>query len=57
MHAENKNPSQKTFQEGFNVLRTGIELYMIISKLPCLQAGLQAVQPNSILNLNYRFFW
>ena len=38
------------------VLRTGIELYMIISKLDCLQAELQAVQPNSTHNLNYRFF-
>ena len=44
MHAKNKNPSQKTFQEGFDVLRTGIELYVIISKLSYLQAVLQAVE-------------
>lgn len=39
-----KNPSQNNFQEGFDVLRTGIELYMIISKLYYLQAVLQAVK-------------
>ena len=28
---EIKNASQNNFQEGFNVLRTGIELYVIIN--------------------------
>ena len=53
MHAENKNPSQKTFQEGFNVLRTGIELYMIISVLCYLQAVLQAVKKDFCKICNY----
>ena len=30
--------------KAYNVLRTGIELYMIISKLRCLQADLQAAK-------------
>ena len=37
---KNKNPSQR-ISERNHVLRTGIELYMIISKLHYLQAVLQ----------------
>ena len=43
MHAKNKIPLRK-LPRGILVLRTGIELYMIISTLPYLQAVLQAVK-------------
>ena len=39
---KNKNPSQR-ISERDHVLRTGIEPHMIISKLPYLQAVLQAI--------------
>ena len=38
-----KQPSQMS-ERAVSVLRTGIELCMIISKLSCLQAELQAVK-------------
>ena len=41
--ATQKQPSQET-ERAADVLRTGIELYMIISKLCYLQAVLQAVK-------------
>ena len=48
-----KNPSQNNFQEGFDVLRTGIEPHVIISKLNNLQAVLQAVKEDFCKFCNY----
>ena len=56
---KNKNPSQR-ISERNHVLRTGIEPYMIISKLPYLQAELQAVKDDFLkicnLHISIPFF-
>ena len=42
---------------GIDVPRTGIELYMIISKLPYLQAVLQAVRALLYENKSSKVIW